>query len=70
MTWNLAESSKEFVTTVVNKNDVVPSFGKASVANLRIEVPNGYIVFNFQVVMVSSTMKPHFLLLSMQAQFF
>ncbi|TVU23709.1 hypothetical protein EJB05_26088, partial [Eragrostis curvula] len=38
MTWNLAESGKEFVTTVVNKTDVVPSFGKASAANLRTEV--------------------------------
>ncbi|KAL6908091.1 hypothetical protein ACP4OV_002261 [Aristida adscensionis] len=38
MTWDLAESSRDFVTTVVNKNDVVPSFGKASAANLRAEV--------------------------------
>ncbi|XP_062183087.1 uncharacterized protein LOC133887160 [Phragmites australis] len=38
MTWDLAESGKEFVTTVVNKNDLVPSFGKASAANLRTEV--------------------------------
>ncbi|KAL6653641.1 hypothetical protein ACP70R_008565 [Stipagrostis hirtigluma subsp. patula] len=38
MTWDLAESGKDFVTTVVNKNDLVPSFGKASAANLRAEV--------------------------------
>ncbi|KAK3120667.1 hypothetical protein QOZ80_9AG0691680 [Eleusine coracana subsp. coracana] len=38
MTWNLAESGKEFITTVVNRNDVVPSFGTASAANLRTEV--------------------------------
>ncbi|CAD6252657.1 unnamed protein product [Miscanthus lutarioriparius] len=38
MTWDLAESGKDFVTSVVNKNDMVPSFGKASAANLRTEV--------------------------------
>ncbi|KAM0886592.1 hypothetical protein ACQ4PT_029590 [Festuca glaucescens] len=38
MTWDLAESSKDFVTTVVNKNDLVPSFGKVSAASLRTEV--------------------------------
>ncbi|KAJ1276655.1 hypothetical protein BS78_05G231100 [Paspalum vaginatum] len=38
MTWDLAESGKDFVTTVVNRNDLVPSFGKASAANLRTEV--------------------------------
>ncbi|WVZ50036.1 hypothetical protein U9M48_001335 [Paspalum notatum var. saurae] len=38
MTWDLAESGKDFVTTVVNRNDLVPSLGKASAANLRTEV--------------------------------
>nr|XP_051180296.1 uncharacterized protein LOC127294503 isoform X2 [Lolium perenne] len=38
MTWDLAESSKDFVTTVVNKNDLVPSFGKVSASSLRAEV--------------------------------
>uniref|UniRef100_A0ACD5W479 Uncharacterized protein n=1 Tax=Avena sativa TaxID=4498 RepID=A0ACD5W479_AVESA len=38
MTWDLAESSKDFVTTVVNKNDMVPCFGKVSAASLRAEV--------------------------------
>ncbi|KAF0896202.1 hypothetical protein E2562_019688 [Oryza meyeriana var. granulata] len=38
MTWDLAESGKEFVTTVVNRNDLVPSFGKVSAANLHTEV--------------------------------
>jgi hypothetical protein len=42
MTWDLAESGKDFVTSVVNKNDMVPSFGKASAANLRTEVPHVY----------------------------
>ncbi|CAN6381970.1 unnamed protein product [Urochloa humidicola] len=38
MTWDLAESGKDFITTVVNRNDLVPSFGKASAATLRTEV--------------------------------
>ncbi|KAL6638429.1 hypothetical protein ACP70R_023924 [Stipagrostis hirtigluma subsp. patula] len=38
MTWDLAESGKDFVTTIVNRNDLVPSFGRASVAKLRTEV--------------------------------
>ncbi|CAO2150006.1 unnamed protein product [Urochloa humidicola] len=38
MTWDLAESGKDFITTVVNRNDLVPSLGKASAAILRTEV--------------------------------
>uniref|UniRef100_A0A453E3F6 Fungal lipase-type domain-containing protein n=6 Tax=Aegilops tauschii subsp. strangulata TaxID=200361 RepID=A0A453E3F6_AEGTS len=38
MSWDLAESSKDFVTTVVNKNDLVPSFGKVSASELRTKV--------------------------------
>ncbi|KAG2559081.1 hypothetical protein PVAP13_8NG323000 [Panicum virgatum] len=38
MTWDLAESGNNFITTVVNRNDLVPSFGKASAAILRTEV--------------------------------
>uniref|UniRef100_A0A0A9DCW1 Fungal lipase-type domain-containing protein n=1 Tax=Arundo donax TaxID=35708 RepID=A0A0A9DCW1_ARUDO len=38
MTWDLAESSKDFVTTIVNRNDLVPSLGRASTAKLRTEV--------------------------------
>ncbi|OEL16287.1 hypothetical protein BAE44_0022696 [Dichanthelium oligosanthes] len=38
MTWDLAESGKDFITTVVNRNDVVPSFGKASASILRGKV--------------------------------
>uniref|UniRef100_A0A0D9XUZ2 Fungal lipase-type domain-containing protein n=1 Tax=Leersia perrieri TaxID=77586 RepID=A0A0D9XUZ2_9ORYZ len=38
MTWDLAESGKDFVTTVVNRDDLVPSFGKVSAANLHTEV--------------------------------
>uniref|UniRef100_A0ACD5Y6B6 Uncharacterized protein n=1 Tax=Avena sativa TaxID=4498 RepID=A0ACD5Y6B6_AVESA len=38
MTWDLAESCKNFITTIVNRNDVVPSLGRASTAKLRTEV--------------------------------
>ncbi|PUZ45700.1 hypothetical protein GQ55_8G245900 [Panicum hallii var. hallii] len=38
MTWDLAESGNNFITTVVNRNDLVPSFGKASASILRTEV--------------------------------
>lgn len=38
MTWDLAELGKDFITTIVNRNDVVPSLGKVSTANLRTEV--------------------------------
>ena len=44
MTWDLAESGKEFITTIINKNDLVPSFGKASAAYLRMEVSRGPLV--------------------------
>ncbi|KAM0895093.1 hypothetical protein ACQ4PT_024051 [Festuca glaucescens] len=38
MTWDLAESCKDFITTIVNRNDVVPSLGRVSTAKLRTEV--------------------------------
>ncbi|KAG8098846.1 hypothetical protein GUJ93_ZPchr0013g35521 [Zizania palustris] len=38
MTWELAESGKEFVTSLINRNDVVPAFSKVSIENLRTEV--------------------------------
>ncbi|KAJ7532995.1 hypothetical protein O6H91_13G028300 [Diphasiastrum complanatum] len=38
MTWDLAESGKEFVTSVVNGSDLVPTFSAASVDDLRAEV--------------------------------
>ncbi|XP_020101665.1 uncharacterized protein LOC109719410 isoform X2 [Ananas comosus] len=37
MTWELAESGKDFITTLVNKNDLVPSFSKVSAENLRFQ---------------------------------
>lgn len=38
MTWELAESSNEFVTSVINGADLVPTFSAASVDDLRAEV--------------------------------
>nr|XP_018676004.1 PREDICTED: sn1-specific diacylglycerol lipase alpha-like isoform X3 [Musa acuminata subsp. malaccensis] len=38
MTWELAESGKHFVTTIVNATDLVPTFSAVSVDNLRSEI--------------------------------
>ncbi|KAL3840765.1 hypothetical protein ACJIZ3_025356 [Penstemon smallii] len=38
MTWELAESGNEFVITVINGADLVPTFSAASVDDLRAEV--------------------------------
>ncbi|KAJ8766854.1 hypothetical protein K2173_009160 [Erythroxylum novogranatense] len=38
MTWDLAESGKHFITTIVNGSDLVPTFSAASVDDLRSEV--------------------------------
>lgn len=38
MTWELAESGKDFITSVVNGADLVPTFSAASVDDLRSEV--------------------------------
>lgn len=38
MTWELAESGDEFVTSVINGADLVPTFSSASVDDLRAEV--------------------------------
>ncbi|PNT14038.1 hypothetical protein POPTR_010G005800v4 [Populus trichocarpa] len=38
MTWDLAESGKHFITTVINGSDLVPTFSAASVDDLRTEV--------------------------------
>lgn len=38
MTWELAESGNEFITSVVNGADLVPTFSAASVDDLRAEV--------------------------------
>lgn len=49
MTWELAESGKHFITTIVNGSDLVPTFSAASVDDLRSEVPFIYehiIVFS------------------------
>ncbi|CAN1281314.1 Diacylglycerol lipase-alpha [Linum perenne] len=38
MTWDLAESGKSFITTVINGSDLVPTFSTASIDHLRSEV--------------------------------
>ncbi|XP_072985464.1 uncharacterized protein [Typha latifolia] len=38
MTWDLAESGKHFITTIVNGADLVPTFSTASIDDLRAEV--------------------------------
>nr|AAL32568.1 Unknown protein [Arabidopsis thaliana]AAM13276.1 unknown protein [Arabidopsis thaliana] len=38
MTWDLAESGKHFITTIINGSDLVPTFSASSVDDLRSEV--------------------------------
>ncbi|KAM0923517.1 hypothetical protein ACQ4PT_005479 [Festuca glaucescens] len=38
ITWELAESGKDFITSLVNRDDVVPAFSKVSIESLRSEV--------------------------------
>lgn len=38
MTWELAESGCEFITSVINGADLVPTFSAAAVDDLRTEV--------------------------------
>uniref|UniRef100_A0A7N0VBH1 Sn1-specific diacylglycerol lipase alpha n=1 Tax=Kalanchoe fedtschenkoi TaxID=63787 RepID=A0A7N0VBH1_KALFE len=38
MTWELAESGKDFITSVINGADLVPTFSAASLDDLRAEV--------------------------------
>ncbi|CAI0540110.1 unnamed protein product [Linum tenue] len=38
MTWDLAESGKNFITTIINGSDLVPTFSTASIDDLRSEV--------------------------------
>ncbi|KAK6278538.1 hypothetical protein POUND7_018805 [Theobroma cacao] len=38
MTWDLAESGKHFITTIINGSDLVPTFSASSVDDLRTEV--------------------------------
>jgi predicted dinucleotide-binding enzyme len=45
MTWELAESGKDFITSLVNRNDVVPAFSKVSTESLRSEVPLWQLFF-------------------------
>lgn len=39
MTWELAESGNDCITSVINGADLVPTFSAASVDDLRAEVP-------------------------------
>ncbi|KAK2990303.1 hypothetical protein RJ640_014755 [Escallonia rubra] len=38
MTWELAESGKHFISTIINGSDLVPTFSTASIDDLRSEV--------------------------------
>lgn len=38
MTWDLAESGKHFITTIINGSDLVPTFSAMSIDDLRSEV--------------------------------
>ncbi|GLT99065.1 hypothetical protein SLE2022_165320 [Rubroshorea leprosula] len=40
MTWDLAESGKHFITTIINGSDLVPTVSATSVDDLRSEVQN------------------------------
>lgn len=47
MTWDLAESGKHFITTIINGSDLVPTFSAASVDDLRSEVRDMLCLFFF-----------------------
>lgn len=46
MTWELAESGNEFITSIINGADLVPTFSAASMDDLRAEV----MIFSFYVL--------------------
>lgn len=48
MTWELAESGKPFITSVINGSDLVPSFSAASLDDLRSEVTASAWVNDFR----------------------
>eukprot|EP00249_Psilotum_nudum_P022303 c28464_g1_i2 orf=389-2542(-) len=48
MTWELAESSKLFITSVINGSDLVPTFSAASLDDLRREVTASTWVNDFR----------------------
>lgn len=54
MSWELAESGKKFITSVVNATDLVPTFSAVSVDNLRSEVMLVSVHWNFYI---SNTLK-------------
>lgn len=48
MTWELADSGTDFITSVINGADLVPTFSAASVDDLRAEVNDiGYLEIIF-----------------------
>lgn len=51
MTWELADSGNNFITSVINGADLVPTFSAASVDDLRAEVVNFFynLVFSLLV---------------------
>lgn len=51
MTWDLAESGSDFITSVINGADLVPTFSAASVDDLRAEVTIlNFVLFVFNLV--------------------
>ncbi|XP_019424670.1 PREDICTED: uncharacterized protein LOC109333607 isoform X2 [Lupinus angustifolius] len=44
MTWELAESGKNFITTIINGSDLVPTFSTSSVDDLRSEVEHTMVL--------------------------
>ena len=48
MTWDLAESSEPFITSVINGSDLVPTFSATSVDDLRAEVTTSTWVNDFR----------------------
>lgn len=45
MTWELAESGRHFITSIINGADLVPSFSAASVDDLRSEVRHLWLAY-------------------------
>lgn len=44
MTWDLAESGEQFVTTIINGSDLVPTFSTSSIDDLRSEVQYPFLL--------------------------
>lgn len=59
MSWELAESGNEFITSVINGADLVPTFSAASVDDLRAEVQVLHCCFKYLLftALVSTELK-------------